>query len=199
MLSNTRDNLVKVSFNLFMQNSYKEVTIKEIVDKAGVSQGAFFHYFKNKEQLFLEIVEMSFASVGSIYKNLNTKSLCRFYHDYVDSLIESAFIAGDYENDENLVWNYISFIFEALKIFPHLGKRIAELHELEMNVWKNVIFSARESGEIKSKMSDELIASTFIFSSDGLGMRGIYNKYTNEELKKSILAHWDSIYESIKS
>jgi len=142
---------------------------------------------------------MSFAAVDSIYSNLNKKSLNQFYHDYIDSLLDSVFIASEYENDDNMVWNYISFIFEALKIFPHLGERIAKMHEIELNAWTDVVFYARKQGEIKSNMSDELIANTFIFSSDGLGMRGIYNKYTIEEFKKTILVHWDSIYESIRS
>jgi AcrR family transcriptional regulator len=35
-----------------MQKGYKEVTMKDIVDNAELSKGAFYHYFDSKEKVF---------------------------------------------------------------------------------------------------------------------------------------------------
>jgi len=45
-MNDTREHILKVAFNLFLLKSYKEVTMAELVEKTGMSKGAFYHYFK---------------------------------------------------------------------------------------------------------------------------------------------------------
>jgi AcrR family transcriptional regulator len=40
-----------------MQKSYKAVTLKDLIAATGLSNGAFYHYFENKEQLFKEVAD----------------------------------------------------------------------------------------------------------------------------------------------
>ncbi len=43
---NTREHILKVSLYLFLQKGFKEVTMREIVEKSEMSKGAIYHYFK---------------------------------------------------------------------------------------------------------------------------------------------------------
>lgn len=38
---------------LFSKQGYKKTTVDEIVDRASISKGLFYHYFKNKKELYL--------------------------------------------------------------------------------------------------------------------------------------------------
>ena len=57
-MSSTKDHILQVALNLFLQSSYKEVTMCELVEKSGMSKGAFYYYFKSKEELFCAVMKM---------------------------------------------------------------------------------------------------------------------------------------------
>ncbi|MGD8401904.1 MAG: TetR/AcrR family transcriptional regulator, partial [Bacillota bacterium] len=62
-ISDSKKHIIDVSFGLFLQKSFKEVTMQEIVAKTGMSKGAFYHYFESKEQLFLEVINHFTSSI----------------------------------------------------------------------------------------------------------------------------------------
>jgi AcrR family transcriptional regulator len=52
-----RKELLMKSFDLFAQKGYAAITMREIAKELGVSTGTLYHYFPNKEALFLQLVE----------------------------------------------------------------------------------------------------------------------------------------------
>jgi len=44
--------IIRTSFMVFSQNDMKKASTNMIVQKAGISRGILYHYFKNKEELF---------------------------------------------------------------------------------------------------------------------------------------------------
>ena len=55
MAPNTRARLLNTALTLFSENWYKTVSVAEICRQAGLSNGIFYKYFENKEELFKEI------------------------------------------------------------------------------------------------------------------------------------------------
>ncbi len=53
----TRDRLVSVARRLFARRGYPGVAVDEIVQAAGVTKGALYHHFTDKQQLFQAVVE----------------------------------------------------------------------------------------------------------------------------------------------
>lgn len=66
----TRDRLVEVALQLFVEQGYDAIAIPAVLDAAGVSRGALYHHFESKEALFeavLERVEADLADrVGAV-------------------------------------------------------------------------------------------------------------------------------------
>ena len=62
MVNTTKEHILNVCTHLFLQKGFKEVTMKEIVEKTGMSKGAIYHYFNSKEQLFLEVINITITS-----------------------------------------------------------------------------------------------------------------------------------------
>ena len=52
-----RKELLWKSFDLFARKGYGSVTMREIAKELGVSTGTLYHYFPNKEALYLQLVE----------------------------------------------------------------------------------------------------------------------------------------------
>ncbi len=53
----TKSKLILCGEKLFSQKGYDATSISDICEMAGVSKGAFFHYFSTKEAFFLEILD----------------------------------------------------------------------------------------------------------------------------------------------
>jgi AcrR family transcriptional regulator len=59
----TRERLVAVARQLFAEHGYADVGTEQIVRAAGVTRGALYHQFRNKEDLFAAVAESVEADV----------------------------------------------------------------------------------------------------------------------------------------
>lgn len=200
-MNNTKEHILKISFGLFLKKSFKEVTMKEIVEETGMSKGAFYHYFESKEQLFLEIIDYAFSSVIYInFDSLSKASLKDFYRGYITYLnnINHSFMENTGDPNETFDLNYYSLIFDALRLFPGFREKMLEYSQTELEVWKGVVNAAKKNGEINSSMSDEQIASIFLHTNSGISMENIMVG-RSDDITRTLLTLWDSFYEELKS
>lgn len=196
----TREHIIKTAFLLFLQKSYRDVTMNEIVKKTGLSKGAVYHYFKGKEELFGESVEKYFVQSFILeFEKLSYNSLKEFLRDY--RKLASHFFekfnleVADINSNGN---NFYMLMFEALGHLPDFRKRIIELNTIEKESWLKIIRIARKKKEIKSVLSDDQLASVFIFIGDGIGMRGILEGSV-EDIYEKVYSFWDSLYKELKT
>jgi TetR/AcrR family transcriptional repressor of nem operon len=201
-MTKTREHILNTALKLFLQKNFKEVTMREIVEKTGMSKGAFYHYFESKEKLFLEVINSFFSSVLNVdFDDYSTDSLYSFYNDNVNKLdtLKIDFIENKENADKNFFnMNFFFLIFDALKLYPEFGKKLEDFHERERKAWIKVIKNAKRSGEIKTTLSDEHIAMIFIHTSDGIAM-DLALGGNAENLKNDLKSLWDNFYESLKA
>lgn len=202
-MHDTKEHIILVSSELFLQSSFKEVTMQEIVQKTGLSKGAFYHYFKSKEQLFMEVLEYFFSHVFvHKYETYSRVSFYDFYHDYANAVKEMGKNYRDKmreKEDTFFNMNHFTLIFDALKLFPDFRTQITSGLKQELEIWKSVICEARTKGEISTSMSDEEIALTYISLSDGIAMHMIVKGLDINEIKDMFLNLWNKFYELIKA
>ncbi|TRZ49597.1 TetR/AcrR family transcriptional regulator [bacterium] len=71
----TRQKIFNTAIKLFKKNGYKRVTVDDICNKAGVSKGAFYLYFKSKDMVILNQLVMSEKTFNEyMVKELNQHS-----------------------------------------------------------------------------------------------------------------------------
>jgi TetR/AcrR family transcriptional regulator, transcriptional repressor for nem operon len=203
-MNDSKEHIIKVACKLFLQKSYREVTMQELVKSTGLSKGAFYHYFESKEQLFLEVLEFFFSSVMiHHYEKYSMDSFYNFYHDYANEIKTYGneyvkYLIGD-ESEGQFNINFFNMAFDALKLFPDFRAKMVNEQKKELKIWIDVIGSARDKGEIKSTMSDEEIAQIYIYSSDGVAMHMVMKGTRVEEMVAPFMKLWDKLYEQIKA
>jgi AcrR family transcriptional regulator len=195
-MKESKEHILKVAFNLFLQKSFKEVTMKEIVEKTGLSKGAFYYYFTSKEQLFFEVNSYYFSLMAeNAFTNIKAVTLRQFYLEALDRMgrVLTAFLGGKTEIGDNKTFNYFTMMFDALSRFPELREKMIAHDRKELDIWKERVARARMSGEIRSKMSDEQIAKVFLFTSDGVAVRLIM-EHRFKDLWDELSGLWGNFY-----
>ncbi|MGB9677884.1 MAG: substrate-binding domain-containing protein [Candidatus Ratteibacteria bacterium] len=56
-MENKKELILKIGEKIISEKGYTKTTIDEIAKKSGIGKGTFYLYFKNKEDLFLSIIE----------------------------------------------------------------------------------------------------------------------------------------------
>ncbi|MEI9400902.1 helix-turn-helix domain-containing protein [Mesorhizobium argentiipisi] len=71
----TRADLIRAARKLFTGKSYVETGTPEIVAEAGVTRGALYHHFADKQALFAAVVEQEAAAVAAEIDQASAPSL----------------------------------------------------------------------------------------------------------------------------
>jgi len=56
----TKENILTESFQLFLNEGYKEVSVNRIIKKCEISKGAFYHHFESKDDLYAKVLNRFF-------------------------------------------------------------------------------------------------------------------------------------------
>ncbi|MFB7138372.1 TetR/AcrR family transcriptional regulator [Gottfriedia sp. NPDC056225] len=198
---NTREHIINTALTLFLQKSFKEVTMSELVKQSGMSKGAFYHYFDSKEGLFREVVNTA-AEISHInFDQIQQTTLKQFYENYL-SLIketksESTFMRIIGNSPTNRI-KFTTLLTEANRLFPEFTDVLLKLHENELNGWIKIVERAIEIGEIRTKMPAQHIAEIFVNISNGITKRSrLYNSQIEIASRTKVL--WDSFYEELRT
>lgn len=197
----SKDKILHVAFSLFIHKGYRDVSLREIVEEVGLTKGAFYHYFKGKEQLFTEVVDHFFLGMSdAIYEQLPKTQLKTFMTKYVEKLLEQIqHISKDaIMKEDTIPLSYYYLAFDALRILPDFDTKIHEVFHREEKAWIEVIDQAKASGEIISSIDSRHLAILFISAIDGLGMHLILENRLNQ-LSEEIISVWTSLYKLIKA
>ena len=198
-LKDSKEHILEVSFNLFLQKNFKEVTMQEIVEKTGLSKGAFYHYFKSKEQVFEEVINHYYTDyIISDYSIFSQTSLVQFYTDVLLERKRKVTNSKMMDTNEDKVFtsNHYFLIFDAMKLLPDFKKQRMQQQKDELKAWIKIIGVAKKSKEIHSKMDDDKTAKLFIYSGKGAGINCIMDD--NVDSTKEIKALWDGLYNELK-
>lgn len=166
-MNNAKEIILRTSFKLFLQKSYKSVTLREIIKETGLSNGAFYHYFDNKEELFKKVVEMYWIDVTNIPIVKHQEVSLLFY---IQQSLQrwngiSHFIEHEFEPDTYI--DCYLFVSEAYRLFPELKEKSLRIQRKEIENWTDVINMAKHKQEINIKIESNHLAEQFVFGAYG--------------------------------
>lgn len=67
-----KDKVIEAAIKVVSEKSVEEATVREIAERAGVTTGTIYHYYKNKEELLYDVIN---HSVHFIYKITEVKEV----------------------------------------------------------------------------------------------------------------------------
>lgn len=84
----TKRKILAVCVRLFLEQGYKETSITQITENAGVTRGSFQNLFRTKDAVLLDLVETMFSGQFSAAKSITGQQLPPVYAYAVETAIQ---------------------------------------------------------------------------------------------------------------
>ena len=60
----TKANILRSALEFFLKNGYEKTSLNQIAREVGITKPAIYHHFKNKDELFHEVLTFFFEEMG---------------------------------------------------------------------------------------------------------------------------------------
>ena len=101
--SETRRKILTVCVRLFLEQGYKNTSVSQIVDEAGVARGSYLNLFPTKDKILLDLTETMFGGQFGVARSIADSKLPPVYAYAVETAIQLTLT----ELNENLREIYI--------------------------------------------------------------------------------------------
>lgn len=179
-MDNTKDFIIEEAFKLFLNRSYEAVSISDISNAIGLTKGALYHHFKNKEELFKSVVD-KYLFMPETVADIKTISLL----EYITLCTLQAEMIMRKLFSFTMVFtpiNYMSMFADAFRHYPGYAdlKGVFFSHEIEKT--RIVLDYAIETGEIRSDLNTTLIATNLFSINMGLAGNLVRNNSVDDAI-----------------
>lgn len=154
----TRELIISSAIDTFLEKGYSRTTLEDIVQRVGLTRGAFYWNFKSKKDILDEIVNRYEEFYREIYSS----------YTHFDSAYETlrSFLLCDLRK-KNAVNPYIQIVLykvEATNGLSDLSERQAKLDEDFTGIIKREISRGQEQGEFRRDTDAELLTISVYMS-----------------------------------
>ena len=99
----TKKKILTACVRLFLEQGYKNTSVSQIVDEAGVARGSYLNLFPTKDKILLDLTETMFGGQFGMARSIADSKLPSVYAYAVDTAIQLTLT----ELNENLREIYI--------------------------------------------------------------------------------------------
>lgn len=181
-MDSTRDRILQAAFEEFYKNGFQGGSLNHIVEKAGATKGALFHYFKSKADLGYAIVEEVIQPQGNERWNDPLKEA----KDPVEA-IKALFrrhIQEDVTKNEDEMRARGCLLNNLAQEMSPLDEgfrmRIQRSYELQRGVLADALERAKQRGQIKKSVETKGVAALIVACQ--MGIWGTMRNSRNAEL-----------------
>lgn len=192
----TRERILREAFKLFLKKGYRNVTLNEISAEAGVTKGGFYHYFKSKDELYIEIINNYIFTLFEKFKGRITSG--KGVRDTVYRLFSFCrefFLEMNAFAEETGLYGYFNFFFQEMERFGPLFERFSKKYEESIHLIANILERGKKSGEVRKDVDARASAFEIIALIEGTVFLWVINRKLGDEkvIEKISDNYWRSI------
>jgi AcrR family transcriptional regulator len=187
--------IVSSAKKVILEKGYKNISVEDITNEAGIAKGSFYTYFKSKNLVIDYILEEVIAKRKNEFKLDKRKSL----ENTIKSLVRTRIKLDDEKLKENLVLvnlfrNVASLDEKTLMLLKELEKVIIERMESIILAYPKEIKIEKNDIKFYSKMLNNIISNyktfTLFFSEKSnqfiIDIEEVKKKYQTEDFERNV-------------
>ncbi len=153
--------IIEGGFFCFGRMGYKKASTADIAESAGISKATLFHYFGNKKNLYLFLVDTAFETLMSAFKKHYNSSLTDIFDRLLNLTECKVATLKQYPN-------LLLFLGEmSSETDPEVKSEVDGVLKKGANFREGVFFSERDFEKFKDGVDPELVSKLLMRYSQG--------------------------------
>lgn len=193
---NTEELILEKTFNLLLLKGFDAVSITDIQMATGLSRGLLYHYFKNKEDLFIQVTEKYFIQIFDFdTRKIKDKTvfefvdfMCKRFRKIAKTITN---IASEFEEQSAVsMLNYHFLFYQVMQRDIIFRDKYRSTIKKEMIGWENTLINSINANELNKDIDIASSVKQLFTLTDGVWFQSIFNadvRNMTEDLKKSLL------------
>lgn len=160
----TRQDIRDGAYRLFAEKGFKEVTMKDICERTGLSRGGLYRHYESTEQIFLEIVDA--------FSNQQKNEVFSRMEKHVPAVVILEELLSKYEREMNDSENSFSLAICEYYSDPAISKEdnaVKRQYEISKATWTALINYGIGTKEFK-RVNPESVFHILVFAYQGVRM-----------------------------
>lgn len=146
-----RDELLAIAATLFAEQGFRNTTVRDIADAAGILSGSLYHHFDSKEAMVDELLDTFQQQLFATFEEIVASD--RGPRAKLDAVVRASFDAIDQHHSEVAIFQNDASYLAGFERFGYLAERNVRFQGL----WRRVLREGVESGELRRDLDVDLV------------------------------------------
>ena len=149
--STRRDELLAIAAELFATKGFKNTTVRDIAEAAGILSGSLYHHFDSKESMVDEILSSFQAELFGTYSEILDSTADP--RAKLEAVVRVSFEAIDHHRNEVAIFQNEADYLGTFDRFAYLAERNQQSRE----VWLTLLNEGVSAGALRTDIDVELV------------------------------------------
>src|SRR3954470_24913069 len=146
-----RDELLDIAAKLFAERGFKNTTVRDIADAAGILSGSLYHHFDSKEAMVDELLDSLQTALWGQYDAIEESDLSP--RAKLEAVVRASFDAIDHHHSEVAIFQNDALHLATFDRFSYLIDRNRKFRTL----WTGLLEAGVASGELRADLDVQLV------------------------------------------
>ncbi|MDX6375155.1 MAG: TetR/AcrR family transcriptional regulator, cholesterol catabolism regulator [Nocardioidaceae bacterium] len=146
-----REELLAITASLFAMKGFRNTTVRDIADAAGILSGSLYHHFDSKESMVDEILSTFQEELFGQYDEILASDADP--RTKLEQAVRVSFDAIDRHHSEVAIFQNDAAYLSTLDGFGYLAERHAQSRE----VWMTLLRESKEAGVLRPDLDLDLV------------------------------------------
>jgi len=146
-----RDELLAIAAGLFAERGFKNTTVRDIADAAGILSGSLYHHFDSKESMVDELLDTFQTELWTKYDAIEASDLTP--KDKLVAVVRTSFEAIGEHRNEVAIFQTDALYLATFERFGYLIERNRKFRTL----WTGLLEEGVASGELRADLDVALV------------------------------------------
>ncbi|RNL79503.1 TetR/AcrR family transcriptional regulator [Nocardioides marmorisolisilvae] len=146
-----RDELLAIAAGLFAERGFKNTTVRDIADAAGILSGSLYHHFDSKESMVDELLDTFQTELWKKYDAIEASDLTP--KAKLEAIVRASFEAIGEHRDEVAIFQNDALHLATFERFGYLIERNRKFRTL----WTSLLEAGVASGELRADLDVALV------------------------------------------
>lgn len=146
-----REELLAIAAQLFAERGFKNTTVRDIADAAGILSGSLYHHFDSKESMVDELLDTFQTELWKRYDAIEASDLTP--KEKLEAVVRASFEAIGEHRSEVAIFQSDGLYLATFDRFGYLIERNRKFRVL----WTSLLEAGVASGELRADLDVQLV------------------------------------------